>query len=148
MGKKISIRSLFPDENCKGSICKSGKLDINTLYSSVPNSIGCPTEEYIGKDLIKSIEKGRKKRLQVMLMCYNNCCRKIKEAENNGEYFIFFEVPQSVNDCPKYNPIIITEYISQNLRNKCLDTVIIDKGKTIYVNWEKLEMNIENFKNT
>jgi hypothetical protein len=150
MSKKsnITLNLLLPDDNYIGinsdnkNKNKNGKININTLYSSITNVNS--NSDYIGKSLVKSIERSRKKRLYVMLMCYNDCCRKIKQADINGDNYIFFDVPQSVNGCPKYNPKIITNYISDNLRNKCLDTIIINKGKTIYINWEHLEINIEN----
>ena len=142
----LSLLTLLPEYSGQGNICRNGKFGIKTLSNNSIIKKNMGKEEYIGKDLIKSIEHGRKKRLQVMINCYNNCCKKIKEADKDNEQYIFFTVPTSVPGCPKYNPVVILEYISENLRNKFIDTLILDNGKTIYVNWANLEINIENSK--
>jgi hypothetical protein len=145
----LSLLTLLPGHSGhsgQGNICRSGKFGIETLSNNSIIKRVSGKEEYIGKDLIKSIEYGRKKRLQVMINCYNNCCKKIKEADKDNEQYIFFTVPTSVPGCPKYNPVVILEYISENLRNKFIDTLILDNGETIYINWENLEINIENSK--
>ena len=142
----LTLLSLLPKYAGKGNISRDGKLGIDNLAKSVGIKNNIEKEDYIGKDLIKSIERGRKKRLNIMIKCYNECCKRIKEADKNNEYYIFFTVPVSVPGCPKYNHIVILEYISENLREKFLDTIVLDNGETIYVNWENLEANIENNK--
>lgn len=138
----ISLKSLSEKSSGRGCIGE-GDFDIDTLSRGTLRRGKVEKEEFIGKDLIKSIERSRKKRLEVMVLCYNNCCRKIKEADHEDDKQIIFKIPRAVPGCPKYNPMIVLEYISENLRERWFDTLVLDDGETIYINWENMELYIE-----
>ena len=142
--KKITIDVLFPNNKDYNNSSSSGsnKLDLDSLFSGTQN-LAEKKDTHVSKNLLKTIERSRGKRLKVMIDNYNLCCEKIKQADENDLDYIFFTVPKTTPNCPKYSPTSVIEYISKNLREENIDTYIC-KDDTLFVTWRDIELNKEN----
>lgn len=136
---KINLDVLFPGNKItSGNGIGKSKLDIDTLFDG-HQELSSRKESNVSKGLLKTIERSREKRLKVMIDNYNICCEKIKIADANDLDFIFFTVPKTAPNCPKYSSESVLGYISKNLRKEYMDTVIMSDD-TIFITWKDIEL--------
>lgn len=134
----ITVDILFPDgTRNKGN----GKLDIESLFKGTAQLTN-KKESFTSDDLLDSIENNRRKKLKVMIEQYNKCCKTIKAADTNGDDYTTFTVPQSAPECSTYSSVDVLEYISENLRDKFIDTLIVNPT-SIFITWKDLELKLE-----
>ena len=73
---------------------------------------------------------------------YNQCCYKIKEADNIGLTDIMFELPDIILENSSFKHKDAIEYISKNLREQNIDTLILKENK-LFITWKYIELNKE-----
>lgn len=134
----ITVDILFPDGTKNRG---NGKLDIDSLFKGTPQLTN-KKEDFTSSDLLSSIENNRKKKLKVMIEQYNLCCKTIKSTDSDGNDYTMFTVPQSVPECSTYSSVDALEYISENLRSKFIDTLIVN-DTSLFITWKDLELKLE-----
>ena len=134
----ITIDILFPNGTRNRG---NGKLDIESLFKGTAQ-LTSKKENFTSDDLLDSIENNRRKKLKAMIEQYNKCCKTIKLADIDGCDFITFTVPQAAHECSTYSSVDVLEYISENLRRKFIDTLIVDPT-SIFITWKDLELKLE-----
>ena len=73
---------------------------------------------------------------------YNFCCNRIKDSDTNGITDLVFELPELIIDASIYKEKECIEYISKNLRDQHIDTLILKNNK-LFITWKYFELNKE-----
>ncbi|MBT5492122.1 hypothetical protein HOK00_07795 [bacterium] len=134
--RNITVDDLFPKNRTK-----RGRLDTETLFRGTFNLTSIK-EDLSHDELLETVMNGRKKKLKIMINYYNRCCKLIKDNINDGNDCMTFTIPQFIPDCTTYSSHETLEYITNNLRKKMIDTLILDECK-IFISWDYLELKLE-----
>ncbi len=138
--KQMNIETLMPSSN------HNYNRNIGTINVDMISAGRCinsdPEKDFNSHELLKNIYDKRKKRRNWLVEMYNLCCNKIKDADDNGITDIVFELPPIIMENSKYMHKEAIEYISKNLRDQHIDTLLLD-NKSLFITWKYLELNIE-----
>ena len=140
---KMNIESLMPSKNNNYNHTK--KLDVYTISSGKQINID-PSRDFNSNELLTNIYERRKKIRNWFVDMYNLCCIRIKDADDNGMTDLIFELPELLIDSSIYKEKECIEYISKNLREENIDTLIIDNNKRLFITWKYIELNKEMMK--
>jgi len=142
---KMNIETLMPSQN--NNYNRSKRLDVYTISSGKQINID-PSRDFNSNELLTNIHERRKKIRNWFVDMYNFCCSKIKDADDSGLTDLLFELPELLIDASIYKEKECLEYISKNLREQNIDTLLINNGKKIFITWKYIELNKEkNIKN-
>ena len=136
---RMTIENLMPSNNHNYNNTK--KLDVFTISNGKKINTD-PDRDFNSNDLLNSIYEKRQKYRNWLVDIYNQCSNKIKQADDDGLTDIIFELPDIILENSSYKHKDAIEYISKNLREQKIDTLIIDKKK-IFITWKYIELNKE-----
>ena len=136
---KMNIETLMPSYNHNYN--KSGRLDVYTISHGSKINVE-PEKDFDSNELLNSIIGKRKKLRNWLVDMYNQCCYKIKEADNIGLTDIMFELPDIILENSSFKHKDAIEYISKNLREQNIDTLILKENK-LFITWKYIELNKE-----
>ena len=139
----LNIETLMPSNNHNYN--RNKKLDVFTISDGKKINIE-PDRDFNSADLLSTIQERRRKLRNWLVDTYNQCCLRIKEANNAGLTDILFELPEIIVENSSYRHKDAIEYISKNLRNQAIDTLILD-NKKIFITWKYIELNYSKFDN-
>lgn len=137
----MNIENLMPSNNHNYNRTK--KLDVYTISSGKQINTD-PDRDFNSNDLLSTIYERRKKLRNWLVDMYNLCCNKIKDADSFGLTDIVFELPPIILENSSYKHRDCIEYISKNLRDQNIDTLILDDSK-LFITWKFIELNKEKF---
>ena len=136
---KMNIETLMPSKN--NNYNHSKKLNVYTISSGKQINIDS-SRDFNSNDLLTNIYERRKKIRNWLVDMYNLCCSRIKDADDNGFTDLVFELPELLIDESIYKEKECIEYISNNLRDQNIDTLILKNNK-LFITWKYIELNIE-----
>lgn len=137
---KMTIDKLMPGSY--SSYLNKGKFDINSI-SKDKHINDDPDINFNSDDLLKTIKKRREKTRAHMVICYNLCCEKIKEADESGLTDLIFNLPNMIIMSNIYcKNIDLIRYISKKLEKQNLNTYIVSDTK-LFITWKFIELNKE-----
>lgn len=138
MSRKISISTLFPNEN-KDIGRSSRKISINSLFPA--------KDEDDPDSCMKQILDNRRKRKKDLAMKYKNMLNRavllIKQADKEHKTDITFVVPRVIPDYSEYNSDRAIQYVEKSLRKRYFDTFKINSN-SVFITWANAEENKEN----
>jgi hypothetical protein len=137
---QMNIETLMPS-NKHNYNRNTGKLDVNMISSGKSINID-PSKDFNSHNLLNSIYEKRKQKRNWLVDMYNLCCNKIKDADDAGLTDITFILPEIILENSAYRHKEAIEYISKNLRDQRIDTLVLDK-KSIFITWKYLELKLE-----
>jgi hypothetical protein len=137
---KMNIETLMPS-NKHNYNRNTGKIDVNMISNG--KSINTdPSKDFNSHNLLNNIYERRKKKRNWLVDMYNLCCNKIKDADDTGLTDITFTLPEIILENSSYRHKEGLEYISKNLREQQIDTLILD-NKSLFITWKYLELKLE-----
>jgi hypothetical protein len=136
---KMNIETLMPSKN--NNYNHSRKLDVNTISSGKQINLD-PSRDFNSNDLLTGIYERRKKIRNWLVDMYNLCCTRIKDADENGFTDLVFELPELLMDSSLFKEKECIEYISKNLREQNIDTLLLKNNK-LFITWKYIELNKE-----
>ena len=146
MNRKIfnnmNIETLMPSNIHNYNNTK--KIDVYTISSGKKINID-PDRDFNSDELLKNIYERRKKIRNWLVEMYNLCCNRIKDADDNGLTDIMFELPPIILENSTYKHKDCINYISKNLRDQHIDTLILDNS-SLFITWKYIELNKETLK--
>jgi len=134
---KMNIENLMPSYNKNYNTQKI--LDVYTISHGSKINIE-PQRDFDSGDLLNSIMHRREKMRNWFVNMYNQCCYKIKEADNLGLTDIMFELSDIILENSSFKHKDCIEYISKNLREQFIDTLILADNK-LFITWKYIELN-------
>jgi hypothetical protein len=137
---QMNIETLMPS-NSHNYNRNTGKIDVNMISNGKSINID-PSKDFNSHNLLNGIYERRKKKRNWLVDMYNLCCNKIKDADDAGLTDITFILPEIISENSSYRHLEAIEYISKNLRDQKIDTLVLDK-KSIFVTWKYLELKLE-----
>lgn len=137
---QMNIETLMPSNNNNYNK-KTGKIDVNMISTGKSINID-PSKDFNSHNLLNNIYEKRKKKRNWLVDMYNLCCNKIKDADDAGLTDITFNLPEIILENSSYRHREALEYISKNLRDQQIDTLVID-NKSLFVTWKYLELKLE-----
>lgn len=137
---KMNIETLMPSRN--NNYNRSKRLDVFTISSGKQINID-PSRDFDSNELLTNIYERRKKIRNWFVEMYNLCCVKIKDADDYGLTDLLFELPELLIDASIYKEKECMEYISNNLREQNIDTLLLNNGKQLFITWKYIELNKE-----
>jgi len=137
--REMNIETLMPSNNHTYNRNK-GVLDVYTISAGGKINVE-PDKDFDSVKLLDGIHERRIKKRNWLVDTYNQCCTKIKNADDSGITDIVFSLPEIIIEHSSYKHIEALEYISKNLREQKLDTYIID-NRNLFVTWKYLELNL------
>jgi hypothetical protein len=137
---QMNIETLMPSNNHNYNR-NTGKIDVNMISTGKSINID-PSKDFNSHNLLGNIYERRKKKRNWLVDMYNLCCNKIKDADDAGLTDITFTLPEIILENSSYRHQEALEYISKNLRDQRMDTLILDK-KSIFITWKFLELRLE-----
>ena len=137
---KMNIETLMPSNN-NNNYNKSKRLDVYTISNERIINLD-PNKDFNSNDLLVNIYERRKKIRNWMVDMYNLCCNRIKDTDINGITDLVFELPELIIDTSIYKEKECIEYISKNLRDQHIDTLILKNNK-LFITWKYFELNKE-----
>jgi hypothetical protein len=138
--EKLTIDKLMPGNY--SSYLQKGKFDINSI-SKDKYINDDPDINFNSEDLLKTIKKRREKTRAHLVISYNLCCEKIKEADEAGMTDLIFNLPNMIIMSNIYcKNIDIIRYISEKLKKQNLNTYIVSDTK-LFITWKFIELNKE-----
>ena len=137
---QMNIETLMPSNNHNYNR-NTGKIDVNMISSGKSINID-PSKDFNSHNLLNGIYERRKKKRNWLVDMYNLCCNKIKDADDAGLTDITFVLPEIILENSSYRHLEAIEYISKNLRDQRMDTLILDK-KSLFITWKYLELRLE-----
>lgn len=142
--RQMNIETLMPSNNHNYNRNK-GKLDIDMI--SIGKSINIePYKDFNSTKLLENINERRKRKRNWLVDMYNQCCVKIRDADEFGLTDVVFTLPEIIIEHSSYKHREAIEYVSKNLREQKLDTYIID-DRNLFITWKYLELNLTNINN-
>lgn len=133
---KMNIETLMPSKNNNYNHTK--KLDVNTISSGKQINLD-PSRDFNSNDLLNGIYERRKKMRNWFVDMYNLCCNRIKDADENGFTDLIFELPELLIDSSIFKEKECLEYISKNLREQNIDTLLLNNNK-LFITWKYIEL--------
>ena len=137
---QMNIETLMPSNNHNYNR-NTGKIDVNMISNGKSINVD-PSKDFNSHNLLNSIYEKRKKKRNWLVEMYNLCSNKIKDADDAGLTDITFILPEIILENSSYRHQEAIDYISKNLRDQKIDTLILDK-KSIFVTWKYLELKLE-----
>lgn len=137
--REMNIENLMPSNNNNYNRNK-GILTVDMISNGSKINVE-PDRDFDSTKLLNSINDRRKKKRNWLVDMYNQCCAKIKDADDAGLTDIIFTLPEIIVENSSYKHIEAIEYVSKNLRDQKIDTYIID-NRNLFVTWKYLELNI------
>ena len=137
---KMNIETLMPSRNRNYNNTK--KLDVYTISSGKQINID-PSRNFDSTELLANIYDRRKKIRNWFVDMYNLCCSKIKDADESGLTDLLFELPELLIDSSIYKEKECIEYISKNLREQNIDTLLLNNNTQLFITWKYIELNKE-----
>ena len=137
---KMNIETLMPSNN-NNNYNKSKRLDVYTISNERIINLD-PNKDFNSNYLLVNIYERRKKIRNWMVDMYNLCCNRIKDTDINGITDLVFELPELIIDTSIYKEKECIEYISKNLRDQHIDTLILKNNK-LFITWKYFELNKE-----
>ncbi len=137
---QMNIETLMPSNNNNYNR-NTGKIDVNMISNGKSINLD-PSKDFNSHNLLNSIYEKRKKKRNWLVEMYNLCSNKIKDADDAGLTDITFILPEIILENSSYRHQEAIDYISKNLRDQKIDTLILDK-KSIFVTWKYLELRLE-----
>jgi hypothetical protein len=137
--RTLTIDQLFPSETNKSGT-KGKRLDINTLFSGEETNSDIVIE--MSHEVL--LERRRKRADEVQrqyMITLKNCWTKIDSADNDGLFETTFEVLPNIPQYSEYSPIDCLNLIQTKLRDEYMNTEILDDNLSIYISWDKLQIN-------
>ena len=138
---QMNIENLMPSNNHVYNRNK-GVLTVDMISRGAKINVE-PDRDFDSSKLLNNINDRRRKKRNWLVNMYNQCCAKIKDADDSGLTDIIFTLPEIIIENSSYKHKEAIEYISKNLREQKLDTYIIDK-RNLFVTWKYLELNLTN----
>lgn len=139
--REMNIENLMPSNNNNYNRNK-GILTVDMISNGSKINVE-PDRDFDSTKLLNSINDRRKKKRNWLVDMYNQCCVKIKDADDAGLTDIIFTLPEIIVENSSYKHIEAIEYVSKNLRDQKIDTYIID-NRNLFVTWKYLELNLTN----
>jgi len=139
--REMNIENLMPSNNNNYNRNK-GILTVDMISNGSKINVE-PDRDFDSTKLLNSINDRRKKKRNWLVDMYNQCCAKIKDADDSGLTDIIFTLPEIIVENSSYKHIEAIEYVSKNLRDQKIDTYIID-NRSLFVTWKYLELNLTN----
>jgi len=139
--REMNIENLMPSNNNNYNRNK-GILTVDMISNGSKINVE-PDRDFDSAKLLNSINDRRKKKRNWLVDMYNQCCAKIKDADDTGLTDIIFTLPEIIVENSSYKHIEAIEYVSINLREQKIDTYIID-NRSLFVTWKYLELNMSN----
>jgi hypothetical protein len=136
---KMNIETLMPSKN--NNYNHSRRLDVNTISYGKQINLD-PSRDFNSNDLLTGIYERRKKIRNWLVDMYNLCCTRIKDADENGFTDLVFELPELLMDSSLFKEKECIEYISKNLREQNIDTLLLKNNK-LFITWKYIELNKE-----
>lgn len=136
----MNIETLMPSNNHNYN--RQKKIDVYTISDGKKINVE-PDRDFNSVELLNTIQERRRKLRNWLVDTYNQCCARIKEANMNGLTDIIFELPEIIVENSAYKHKHAIEYISKNLREQSIDTLILD-DKKIFITWKYIELNLSN----
>jgi hypothetical protein len=133
---KMNIETLMPSKN--NNYNHSKRLDVNTISSGKQINLD-PSRDFNSNDLLNGIYEKRKKIRNWFVDMYNLCCTRIKDADENGFTDLVFELPELLIDESIFKEKECLEYISKNLREQNIDTLLLKNNK-LFITWKYIEL--------
>lgn len=133
----MNIENLMPSYNKNYNTRKT--LDVYTISHGSKINVE-PQRDFDSNDLLNSIINKRQKMRNWLVDMYNQCCYKIKEANESGLTDIIFELPDIILENSSFKHKDCIEYISKNLREQYIDTLIMNDNK-LFITWKYIELN-------
>jgi hypothetical protein len=137
--KQMNIENLMPSNNHNYNRNR-GIINIDMISHGSKINIE-PDRDFDSRNLLNNIYERRKKKRNWLVDMYNQCCAKIKDADDIGLTDVIFTLPEIIVENSSYKHKEALEYISKNLREQKIDTYIIDK-RNIFITWKYLELNL------
>jgi hypothetical protein len=137
--QEMNIENLMPSNNHNYNRNK-GILTVDMISNDSKINVE-PDRDFDSAKLLNSINDRRKKKRNWLVEMYNQCCAKIKDADDTGLTDIIFTLPEIIVENSSYKHIEAIEYVSKNLRDQKIDTYIID-NRSLFVTWKYLELNL------
>ena len=137
---QMNIETLMPSNNHNYNR-NTGKIDVNMISNGKSINID-PSKDFNSHNLLNSIYEKRKKKRNWLVDMYNLCSNKIKDADDAGLTDITFILPEIILENSSYRHQEAIDYISKNLRDQQIDTLVLDK-KSIFITWKYLELRLE-----
>ena len=137
--REMNIENLMPSNNHNYNRNK-GILTVDMISGGAKLNVE-PDRDFDSVKLLNNINERRRKKRNWLVDMYNQCCMKIKDADDAGLTDIIFTLPEIIVENSSYKHIEALEYVSKNLRNQKLDTYIIDK-RNLFVTWKYIELNL------
>lgn len=137
--REMNIENLMPSNNNNYNRNK-GILTVDMISNGSKINVE-PDRDFDSVKLLNSINDRRKKKRNWLVDMYNQCCAKIKDADDAGLTDIIFTLPEIIVENSSYKHIEAIEYVSKNLRDQKIDTYIID-NRSLFVTWKYLELNL------
>ena len=137
--QEMNIENLMPSNNNNYNRNK-GILTVDMISNGSKINVE-PDRDFDSVKLLNSINDRRKKKRNWFVEMYNQCCAKIKDADDTGLTDIIFTLPEIIVENSSYKHIEAIEYVSKNLRDQKIDTYIID-NRSLFVTWKYLELNL------
>ena len=134
---KMNIETLMPSRN--NNYNHSKRLDVFTISSGKQINLD-PSRDFNSNDLLTNIYERRKKIRNWFVDMYNLCCTRIKDADDNGFTDLMFELPELLIDSSIYKEKECLDYISKNLREQNIDTLLLNDGRRLFITWKYIEL--------
>lgn len=141
--REMNIENLMPSNNHNYNRNK-GVLTVDMISNGSKINVE-PDRDFDSLKLLNNINDRRKKKRNWLVDIYNQCCSKIRDADDGGLTDIIFTLPEIIVENSSYKHREAIEYVSKNLREQKLDTYIMDE-RNLFVTWKYIEINLENKK--
>jgi hypothetical protein len=100
------------------------------------------------EDLVKVNRKKEQNMLNLFKEILHKCHELIKNKNSIGYKHLIYDIPLLIFGKPKYDIIVLRNYLVHHLSNNGFYVEILGNGRSIYVNWDEKYIDLEKFYQT